>query len=146
MNTIVVGYDGSRSALRAAREAAELARATGAALHVVAAIDDSAFRQGMITAAEQQAGEREVAAANEWLLTTGGGDAGVADLTQGVETHSEVMTGNPGKCILDYAAAVHADLIVVGNRRVQGLERVLGSVAVDVLRHTECSVYVAHTT
>jgi len=47
--------------------------------------------------------------------------------------------------MIDYAIEVDADLIVVGNRRVQGIERLLGSVAIELLRHAPCSVHVAHT-
>ena len=145
MRTIVVGYDASATALLAAREAADLARLTGAALHVVAAVDDSAVRQGMITDSEQSAASTQAGAANQHLLTVGVDEGGIADALAGVETRSTVMTGDPSRCILDYAARVDADLIVVGNRRVQGLERLLGSVAVGILRHAPCSVYVAHT-
>ncbi len=145
MKVIVVGYDASATALKAVREAAELARSTGAALHVVAAVDDSAVRHGMITDAEQGAANADAAAANEHLLTANSDEGGVADLLGGADAQSTVMTGEPSRCILDYVADVEADLIVVGNRRVQGLERLLGSVAVSILRHAPCSVYVAHT-
>src|SRR5690606_28369663 len=39
-----------------------------------------------------------------------------------------------------------ASLIVVGNKRVQGVAgRVLGSIARDVAAHASCDVYIAHT-
>jgi CRP-like cAMP-binding protein len=38
-----------------------------------------------------------------------------------------------------------ATMIVVGNRRVQGAKRLLGSIASDVLHHASCDVLVAHT-
>jgi nucleotide-binding universal stress UspA family protein len=145
MKAIVVGYDASTTALKAVREAAGLARSTGAVLHVVAAVDDSAVRQGMITDSEQSAANAHAVAANEHLLTADSGEGGIADLLGGAEARSTVMTGEPGRCVLEYVADVEADLIVVGNRRVQGLERLLGSVAVNILRHAPCSVYVAHT-
>ncbi|MCP3973298.1 MAG: universal stress protein, partial [bacterium] len=40
----------------------------------------------------------------------------------------------------------NARMIVVGNRRVQGIARVLGSVASDVAKRAPCSVLIAHTT
>ena len=38
-----------------------------------------------------------------------------------------------------------AELIVVGNRRTQGIGRVLGSVAVSVAAHAPCDVYIVKT-
>jgi len=43
------------------------------------------------------------------------------------------------------AESLGADLIVVGNKRVQGLGRILGSIAEDVAHHSTCDVYIAHT-
>ena len=37
-------------------------------------------------------------------------------------------------------------MIVVGNRRVQGATRVLGSIANDVARQAPCNVLIVHTT
>ena len=37
-------------------------------------------------------------------------------------------------------------MIVVGNRRVQGVSRVLGSIASDVLRRAPCDVLIVNTT
>ena len=38
-----------------------------------------------------------------------------------------------------------ADVIVVGNKRVQGVSRILGSIARYVAAHAPCDVYIAHT-
>jgi nucleotide-binding universal stress UspA family protein len=43
------------------------------------------------------------------------------------------------------ATDIGADLIVVGNRRVQGIGRLLGSVATDVAQHAPCDVYIVKT-
>ena len=37
-------------------------------------------------------------------------------------------------------------MIIVGNRRVQGAARILGSIATDVLHIAPCNVLVVHTT
>ena len=44
------------------------------------------------------------------------------------------------------AAELDALMIVVGNRRVQGVSRVLGSIANDVLKQAPCDVLIANTT
>jgi nucleotide-binding universal stress UspA family protein len=37
-------------------------------------------------------------------------------------------------------------MIVVGNRRVQGISRVLGAIATDVARRASCDVLISDTT
>jgi nucleotide-binding universal stress UspA family protein len=37
-------------------------------------------------------------------------------------------------------------MIVVGNRRVQGVTRVLGSIPLDVAKQAPCNVFIVHTT
>jgi nucleotide-binding universal stress UspA family protein len=56
---------------------------------------------------------------------------------------SPVPVEEPGKLIADLAAAVQADLIVVGTHGRKGLARaLLGSVAAQVVREANTSVYV----
>lgn len=142
IETIVVGYDGTTTAGRAAVEAAQLARATKAELHVVRVMDDDRLRQGMISTEDQDRLQVDAEAEIHHLLQS---DAGLADVVSEVPVSTKVISGAPATGIIDYAETVGADLIVVGNRHVQGIERVLGSVAIAVLRHAPCSVYVAHT-
>lgn len=145
MKNIVVGYDSSDTARLAVVEAAVLARATGAELHIVNVVEDFDFRQDMVTGAEHESAlERAVAVTDEMLATPAERD-GLAEAVDGVFTHNKVLAGPPAGSIIEYAAEIGADLVVVGNRRVQGLERLLGSVAIEILRHAPCSVYVAHT-
>ncbi len=47
---------------------------------------------------------------------------------------------------MSVAGDVGADLIVVGNKRMQGAGRVLGSVPNDVARTAACAVLIAKTT
>ena len=68
-----------------------------------------------------------------------------AELPHGqITTH--VALDEPADSLCAEAERLGAKMIVVGNRRVQGLSRVLGSVASDVLRHAPCDVHVANTT
>ena len=55
------------------------------------------------------------------------------------------LEGKPATAIVDAAAEIDADLIVIGNKRVQGVGRVLGSIATAILHKAHCDVYVAHT-
>jgi nucleotide-binding universal stress UspA family protein len=47
--------------------------------------------------------------------------------------------------LCEEAERLDARTIVVGNRRVQGISRVLGSVASDVTRQAPCAVLIANT-
>lgn len=137
---IVIGYDGTDNATCAAKEAVWLARAIGATLHIVTVVEDERLRQGMTTEADH---ERALEQAREQATELV--SASLGPLIAGIETVVTATSGTAADMLVKYASDVHADLIVVGNRRVQGIERVLGSVAIAVLRRAPCSVYVAQT-
>ena len=58
---------------------------------------------------------------------------------------SSPIQGKPAEALVEEAKRLGADLIVVGNRRVQGIGRILGSVASDVAQHAPCDVYIVKT-
>ncbi|MGZ4676763.1 MAG: universal stress protein [Acidimicrobiia bacterium] len=146
--TIVVGTDGSDSAAIAVREAVELAKATGAALHIV-----HAFQPMNIAAVAMSAGTGgpavDVERVNQSIeqtahsvcdhATAKAQEAGVT-----VETHME--PGDPSDALVTVAERVHADLLVVGNRGMTGVKRfVLGSVPNKISHHAPCSVLIVDT-
>jgi universal stress protein A len=57
-----------------------------------------------------------------------------------------VVEGDPFRRILDVAHDVDVDLVVVGGHRRHGLERVLGSVASNVVNHADRDVLVVRDT
>ncbi len=57
-----------------------------------------------------------------------------------------VSLSGPATALCDEAPRLRATMIVVGNRRVQRLTRVLGAVANDIARQAPCDVLVANTT
>lgn len=62
----------------------------------------------------------------------------------GVQVKEIVREGSPAECVLDYAAAHHADLIVAGRRKLSMLSRLaVGSVTTAIIRSATCSVMVA---
>ena len=136
---VVVGVDGTATAERAAREAASLAVAIGARLHVVTALTKS------MRVDVRGGGET-------WHMTSlDKAEQLLADLAQrvapaGLERSTAVLDGKPAEAICAEAERVSASVIVVGNRRMQGAARVLGAIATDVAHHAPCSVYIAKTT
>jgi nucleotide-binding universal stress UspA family protein len=134
-NLIVVGTDGTDTAALAGRRAAELARDTGARLHVTSAYAAEApvsLADGTTKTESEDAEDvaRELAAS-------------LSDVVSEV-SHSAVQ-GTPADGLVKEATRLEADLIVVGNKRVQGFARVLGSVAAGVAHHAPCDVYIVHT-
>ena len=59
---------------------------------------------------------------------------------------SIVGFGDPAVSLCEEATRVQARMIVVGNRRVQGPTRLLGSIASDVAKRADCDVLIANTT
>lgn len=55
------------------------------------------------------------------------------------------VRGTPASALIEQAEIHGARMIVVGNKRMQGIGRVLGSVANSVAHHAPCDVYVAKT-
>lgn len=139
LKNIVVGVDDSESALKAAQRAAELAATTGAVLHVVSAVDD---RRPLPDSTDVPEGVGTTPGEQAEAIAAGVANA-LSDIT--TQVHASPHPGRPGDALVSVAKEVDADLIVVGNRRVQGLARVLGSVATDVLHHAPCDVYIVKT-
>jgi nucleotide-binding universal stress UspA family protein len=137
MRDVVVGVDQSETARRAAKGAAELAGAYGVNLHIVTCmhkqrsidvgVGSDQFHSDWVTEGEQFL--------EELARSLGCEDATLA-----------VRLGDPAAALCEEAERLDARTIVVGNRRVQGMSRVLGSVAQDVLRKAPCDVLIVNTT
>jgi len=68
-------------------------------------------------------------------------------LSHGLKAQSTVAKGDPKTVILDHAAAMHAELIVLGASGLSAVERfLLGSVSRAVLRFAPCSVALVRQT
>jgi len=148
--SIVVGTDGSATAEDAVRRAAELAQICGSRLTVV-----SAFRAVSATASLAMAGagagigvgidldelleqqRREAEEALEHAVMALGGTISPA---------TTARPGDPADVLLNVAAEIDADLIVMGNRGMYGAKRfLLGSVPNRVAHHARCSVLIVQT-
>jgi nucleotide-binding universal stress UspA family protein len=147
--TIVVGTDGSERAARAVEQAADLAEKFGATLHVVQAyrgVEETmatAMASGSIVTATP---ELDDAARKEADAVGGGLEALSSALRdRGVHVETHAVSGSPAPAILETADAVHADLIVVGNRGMTGAKRILGSVPNTLSHHADCAVLIVPT-
>jgi nucleotide-binding universal stress UspA family protein len=138
--TIVCGVDNSPTAAAAARKAAELALALGADLHLLSAY-------GKIESQTVEIGSESVFLSNEMEADRVSGAVAVELRREypGLHVTPASSDGKPGEALVKAAEREGAELIVVGNKRVQGIGRVLGSIASHVVSHAPCDVYVAHT-
>jgi nucleotide-binding universal stress UspA family protein len=129
---VVVGYDGSDSAKRALERAATLAGEQGR-LVVVAAAEPHA-RTGITEGAHLDPSEIErrrndLEEAKAFLSE------------RGIEAETIEAQGDPGHVIVD--AAKDADLVVVGSRGLNPVQRLLlGSVSSKVVHRAESDVLV----
>ena len=137
MNEIVVGIDRSDTARHAAEKAAELAKALDVTLHLVMCVD----RGSTVSVAVGSDHFR-----SDWLAESEQflDDVG-RKLARDHYTRAAIV-GDPAKVMCDEAKRLDASIIVVGNRRVQGASRVLGSIASDVAKHASCDVLIVNTT
>jgi nucleotide-binding universal stress UspA family protein len=66
--------------------------------------------------------------------------------TSGIAVDTHLKNGAAADVICEVAAQVKADVIVVGNKGMTGLRRVLGSVPNSVAHQAPCAVLIAFTT
>ena len=145
---IVVGTDGSEGAGLALGTAVDLARLTGADLHIVyahkvanpfqaAAAMESGMAPGALldtNDAMHAEGERICDRAVEQARRSG------------VTAHGHCVGADPAEALSAVAQDIHADLIVVGNRGMSGARRfVLGSVPNKLSHHCPTSLLIADT-
>lgn len=138
MNEIIVGVDDSDTAKKAAREAAKLAERCNSGLHLVTAV--TSRKAGEVRAGGETWHIDATSLAQQLLDSLRGELSTAAPIT------SATVDQKPADALVSEAERLDALMIVVGNRRVQGAGRVLGSVASDVARKAPCNVLIAHTT
>ncbi|MGM0590950.1 MAG: universal stress protein [Halobacteriota archaeon] len=127
---VVIPTDGSGAAERAAEHGLAIAERYGADVHVVYVVDTTTY--GLEDAPRSIVG----------LLKEGGAEATEAIATEARDRNlpvtTDVLRGVPETEILNYAAGVDADLLVMGTRgRAGAPERLLGSTTARVVRRFE---------
>ncbi len=132
---IVVGYGGDDRAKQAVNAALDLAQRLSAELHIVTGVPKDRLR-------DLEGGpERRAVDMDDARLALGQLVKGV----DGVEVSTVAHKGSPADALLAETERVDGDLIVVGNKNVQGVSRVLGSVASEVARRAPCEVLIINT-
>jgi maltose/moltooligosaccharide transporter len=138
---VVVGSDGSASALYAVARAHEVAAAAEARMVVVAAYDS-----GVESAENRELEGRKLLYGQN--AARAAMHKSVADLTSDRirDIEQVIVAGTPAEALLRVADRNPASLIVVGNRGLGAAEGdVLGSVPREIVRHAVCDVLVVQT-
>lgn len=135
--TVLVGADSSETARRAVSGAIELVKALGGQLHVVTAYDPEPMRVSAVPAEFRDNVKRPA----EVLLD----DLRQMIANEGIEAEYHPATGDAAEAIVRVADRVGADLVVVGNRGMKGVRRLLGSVPSSVAHKANCSVLILDT-
>jgi nucleotide-binding universal stress UspA family protein len=140
-NTVVVGADESATAAEAVRKAIALVKLTAGQLHIVTAYKPQQFTS-------------PVSAVDEYLKSLGSdvlarqllGELSALARAAGIRVETHALTSAPADAICQVAVEVSADLIIVGNKGMRGVRRVLGSVPNSVAHQAPCDVLIAFTT
>ncbi len=133
---ILLPVNGSEASLFAAAHAAMLARATDAAVAILAVMDTSA---GFSFGAEGIAAYQRLRMAAQAAIEA----ASVVIRRAGVaRVEHLIMDGTPGAAILEVADEQGADLIVLGGARAMLGDTSSDSIAAQIVRHARCPVLI----
>jgi nucleotide-binding universal stress UspA family protein len=138
MTNLLVPVDFSENSRKSFAHARALARAFGARLHLLHAVQVH-YAYGEFGAIDYGALERDMRAGAKQQLAALAGECGAS----GIPAATHVVEGSPARAIAEAAERLQADLIVISTHGYTGLKHVLlGSIAEAVVRHAPCPVLV----
>jgi nucleotide-binding universal stress UspA family protein len=140
-DTVVVGADDSPTAAEAVQKAIELVKLASGKLHIV-----TAYRPQQFSSTSPDVDRYLKSLGRDTLAVSLLDELASRARLAGVEAETHALKGAPADAICTVAAEVGADLIVVGNKGMQGARRVLGSVPNSVAHQAPCDVLIAFTT
>ena len=139
METVIVGANESETAARAIERAGEVAARMEARLVVVTAYGfDEVTEVGIRDDTFQLSTSTQASVFAE-------STAARLNASYGIEASGVASAGKPERVILDAALQFEASIIFVGNVRMQGSRRLLGSVANHIAHHAPCDVFIVKT-
>lgn len=145
-HTILLAIDGSEFSRAAMHEAIRHLRAESTTVHVLHVLELDRMLPAAFDFARGSDYGPEVAAHLDRARRKA--ERLVADAAEQLRaasfrTETVVREGEPRHTILNYAAEISCDSIVIGSHGRRGVERFfMGSVSENVVRHAHCSVFV----
>ena len=138
---ILVPVDGSKYSMEALNVALDCAKAKGAAVDVISVVLDASGIDLEISASQRErVGQRMEQRADSVVK-----EAGEVISKAGVKADCQVVsaTSSVADAILEVAEERKTDLIIMGSRGLSPSSRFkMGSVASQVVKYSDCSVYV----
>jgi len=138
---ILLATDGSESARKAADDAVEFSRLSGAKIYAVSVIDRSTYS----SVPEDLEWEEAMYA---WFRELGEEAVSYVEKTAknaGLQVESVLLEGHPAEEIVNFAEKNGMDLIIIGSLGKSRVERFLiGSVSEKVVRNAKVPVLVVH--
>lgn len=144
--SIVVGTDGSSTATAAVHTAIGLARALEARLHVVCVYNNAHISTAIAAGAGVPSSFAETDQAAHDHTAAVLDEARGRARADGVDVTVHPCAGSPADVLVSIAEGEQADLIIVGNRGMKGVRRILGSVPNHVAHHAPRAVMIVPTT
>ncbi len=145
--SIVVGTDGSASATATVRHGAELARTTGATLHIVSAYKRLSRKEREYERRQLPPGLQADGLGDPYVAAKAiAEDAAHTVVHAGQPVTLHTVAAHPAAALCEVAKRVGASLIVVGNRGVKDWSRFVNSpVCQEVQGAAPCPVHVVDT-
>lgn len=137
LQNIVVGVSDSQTSRTAGARAFEIAETSGATVHVVTAVQHPTATVVEVGSDTFRIDDLDSArdTVENWI----------GSVSPRTKWKIWPVDDKPSDALVDIAKQVDADLIVVGNVRMQGPGRLLGSVASHVAHHAPCDVLIVKT-
>jgi nucleotide-binding universal stress UspA family protein len=140
---IVLAYDGSAPGQQALLDCHDIAQWSQSELFLVAVMPASVSPVGLEGYVYDPKADESMRATYQSTLDNGVGRLSASGLTG----HGEVLIGDPVDEIARYAGRIHADLIIVGHKHLEGWAARWwrGSISKSLIEHSPCSVLVVIT-
>jgi len=138
VNTILLPFDGSGFSMHAAEYALDMAKLTGAHVHIIYCDDWGLYGSEVSDAVIEEIRENRKLAVKTLLLK-----ADAVFLEQGVKYSLESVSGAPGDVLSERAKSKEYDMIIMGSHghsNIAGL--FLGSVTHKVLNKIYCPILI----
>lgn len=135
-DTILIPYDGSDEARRAAKHGIELASALGSSVHALYVIDLPGAPRTVYVRDDEETMREEYREYGQQATDE------ICDFAAdaGVDCTTAIKTGSPGEEIVDYAEEAGVDAIVMGSEYQGRFRAVMGSTTDKVVRTAEVPV------
>ncbi|MCM3594189.1 universal stress protein [Metabacillus idriensis] len=132
---ILLASDGSEHAIRAAEKAAYLAGLSDGEVTILYVVDGSTSKSDVLSEGSSILREEK---RKQRMDTTES-----IFRNKEIQYRSEILKGDPGPTVVDFANKNNYDLVVIGSRGLNGLqEMVLGSVSHKVAKRSNCTVMI----